>query len=66
MSRHLPRLALVVPLLVAVMAGCSSPQDDPAAISADDHRQLNDAAAMLDANSMEAHTPPRSESSPHD
>ena len=53
-------------LLVAAASGCSAPADDPAAISADDQRQLNDAAAMLDANSMAAHTPPRTESSPHD
>ena len=52
--------------IAATVAACSTPADDPTAISADDQRQLNDAAAMLDANSMAAHTPPRTESSPHD
>ena len=52
---------------LASLAACSRvADDDPAAISADDERQLNDAAAMLDANSVEAHTPNSTESSAHD
>ena len=43
-----------VALLVALLAlgACSSHRDQPGAVSADEARQLNDAAAMLDANSM--------------
>ena len=63
---RLRHLGLPLSLLVIGIAACSSPADDPSAITADDQRQLNDAAAMLDANSMEAHTPPRTESSAHD
>lgn len=38
-------------LLLAV-AGCSGGGEQPGALSADEERQLNDAAAMLDANSV--------------
>lgn len=35
-----------------VLAACSSKTEEPGAVTADEARQLNDAAAMLDANSM--------------
>jgi hypothetical protein len=44
-----PRLAFAVLALVAGLAACSS-HDDTGGVSADDQRALNDAAAMLDAN----------------
>lgn len=34
------------------LAACSSKPDQPGAVTADEARQLNEAAAMLDANSM--------------
>ena len=38
-----------------LLPACSGARDDPAGTtSADEDRQLNDAAAMLDANSMDA------------
>ncbi|WP_242095288.1 hypothetical protein [Sphingomonas sp. CROZ-RG-20F-R02-07] len=36
------------------LAACSSHNDQPGAVTADEARQLNDAAAMLDANSVDA------------
>ena len=43
---------MVVPLLL--LGGCgTSPDADPGALTADEQRQLNDAAAMLDGNSVE-------------
>ncbi len=36
------------------LAACSAQPDSPGATSADEARQLNDAAAMLDANSVDA------------
>lgn len=42
-------LALTAATLVAA---CSPAGDDPGALSADEKHQLNDAAAMLDANSV--------------
>lgn len=35
-----------------VLVACSSEPSDPGAVTADEERQLNDAAAMLDANSV--------------
>ena len=35
-----------------LLAACHSAPDDPGAVSPDEDRQLNDAAAMLDANSV--------------
>lgn len=43
------RAALAIALLALV--ACSA-NDDPGAITADQQQQLNDAAAMLDANSV--------------
>ncbi|UVO50305.1 hypothetical protein M0208_07140 [Sphingomonas sp. SUN019] len=36
------------------LAACSAEPDAPGAITADEQQQLNDAAAMLDANSVSA------------
>jgi hypothetical protein len=35
-----------------LLAACSTEPDAPGAITADEEQQLNDAAAMLDANSV--------------
>lgn len=51
---------------VVMLVGCSPRADDTAAITADDQHQLNDAAAMLDANSVDANAVGAHESSPHD
>ncbi len=40
--------------VVLLLAACSSQPDAPGAVTADEARQLNDAAAMLDANSVDA------------
>ncbi|WP_375395629.1 hypothetical protein [uncultured Sphingomonas sp.] len=57
------RLPILV-AAVAMLAACSSHGDQPGAVTADEARQLNDAAAMLDANSMDANavTPDDNES----
>ena len=61
MSR--PVLSLVA---VVALGACSSHGDQPGAVTADDARQLNDAAAMLDANSVDANAvaPDANESDP--
>lgn len=43
--------AALLPLLL-IASGCSSEPTEPGAVTADEERQLNDAAAMLDANSV--------------
>lgn len=48
-----------LPLTVAaaaalLLAACSAQPDSPGDVTADEARQLNDAAAMLDANSVDA------------
>lgn len=48
-----PRAAF--PLLL--LAACSSQPDTPGAITADEERQLDEAAAMLDANSVRLDAP---------
>ncbi|MFT3978666.1 MAG: hypothetical protein QM688_16400 [Sphingomonas bacterium] len=40
--------------LLALLAACSSQPATPGAVSADEERQLNEAAASLDANSVDA------------
>jgi hypothetical protein len=50
--RH--RIALVAAALA--VAACGRDPDPPGALSADDERQLNEAAAMLDANAVEPET----------
>ena len=47
------RLAFAL-LIFGALGGCSSRGDQPGAVTADEARQLNDAAAMLDANSVDA------------
>ncbi len=45
------------PIVLAAMlalAACSRTDDQPGTVSADEASQLNDAAAMLDANSVDA------------
>jgi len=37
-----------------LVAACSGPADTPGALSVEDDRRLNDAAAMLDANAVDA------------
>ncbi|WEK42304.1 MAG: hypothetical protein P0Y64_12975 [Candidatus Sphingomonas colombiensis] len=39
---------------LALLAACSSQPAAPGAVTADEERQLNEAAAMLDANSVSA------------
>ena len=41
-------------LALLPLAGCSSQPDQPGAVTADEERQLNEAADMLDANSVSA------------
>jgi hypothetical protein len=41
----------LLPLLL--LAACSSQLDDPGAVTADENRRLDEAAAMLDANSVD-------------
>ena len=55
----MPRMfPVVAPLLLVattgLLAACSRAPDTPGTLDADDQRQLNEAAAMLDANSVEA------------
>jgi hypothetical protein len=38
------------------LAACSAEPDQPGGVTAEEARQLNEAAAMLDANSMDADT----------
>jgi hypothetical protein len=40
-------------LLPLLLAACSATPDDPGQVSPDEARQLNDAAEMLDANSID-------------
>jgi hypothetical protein len=42
---------LLLPFLL--VAACTSQPDQPGAVTADEDRQLNEAAAMLDANSVD-------------
>jgi len=51
------RRFLVAALAAAgLLAACGRGADDPGTLDADDQRQLNEAAAMLDANSVDAAT----------
>lgn len=56
--RHLP---LPLPLLLA-LAACSAQPDPPGGLTADDQRELNEAAEMLDANSLAPETVATNES----
>ena len=61
-----PRRHALAGAAALLLAGCSSRVDDTAAITPDDQHQLNEAAAMLDANSVDADALDDHESSPHD
>ncbi len=52
MRPHLPGLGLLVGALLASSA-CSPADAPPGAVTADEAQQLNDAAAMLDQNSVD-------------
>jgi hypothetical protein len=39
-----------------LLAGCSPASQEPGAVTADEAHQLNEAAAMLDANSIDANS----------
>ena len=41
-----------VALPILLLAACSSQPDTPGAVTTDEERQLNEAAEMLDANSV--------------
>lgn len=47
------RIAAALIPLVLSLAACSGGSDDPRAVTPDEAAQLNDAAAMLDANSID-------------
>lgn len=47
-------IAVAGVLLAAALAACSAEPEQTGAVSADEARQLNEAAAMLDANSVTA------------
>ena len=48
--RHAGRMRRIILGLGLFLAACSSQPDDPAALTPDEDRQLNEAAASLDAN----------------
>ena len=55
------------PVLTAalLLAACSSdPEPQPGGLTADDQAQLNDAAAMLDANSVDLNAVTANEATP--
>ena len=57
------RLALLAPLVL--LAACGSADDaDPSGITAGEAQELNDAAAMLDANAVEIDAVVNSDSPP--
>ncbi|MGP7796464.1 hypothetical protein [Sphingomonas sp. CLY1604] len=53
MQRVIAALGLPLMLLATLPACSPGRSDDPGAVSADEAAQLNDAAAMLDANSID-------------
>jgi hypothetical protein len=44
---------IAIALFPLLLAACSRDSDDPRAVTPDEAAQLNDAAAMLDANSID-------------
>lgn len=54
--------ALLAAASLVMLAGCARHADDPGAITADEDRQLNQAAATLDNDAAAA--PDRNESAP--
>jgi hypothetical protein len=64
-SARTPRLNIASATAFLLLAACSSQPDAPGATTADEARQLDDAAAMLDANSVDANAlDPANESAP--
>ncbi|EZP53495.1 MULTISPECIES: hypothetical protein, partial [Sphingomonas] len=53
MGRHRPSPRLIAAVLPLALLACARGHDDSGAVSADEAAQLNDAAAMLDANSID-------------
>ena len=53
MTRCWPAIGAVL-LATIALAGCHHSADEPGAVTPDEQAQLNDAAAMLDANSLSA------------
>lgn len=51
--------AVLIPML---LAACSPSRDQPGAVTADEAHQLNEAAAMLDANSVDVNAVASNES----
>ena len=51
-------------LALALLAGCHRAPEDPVASSADEQSQLNNAAAMLDANSVSTDAAANSDDTP--
>jgi hypothetical protein len=47
-------MRLLIPLLALALAACGSADDAPGGVSAEEARELNEAAAMLDVNSVSA------------
>jgi uncharacterized lipoprotein len=47
------RFLALAQLPLALLAGCSATPEDPGQVTADEDRQLNEAAEMLDANSID-------------
>lgn len=45
--------ALALPVLPVLLAACSQAPDQPGQVDADDTQALNEAAEMLDANSVD-------------
>ena len=64
--RRRTRLAACALLPAMLLASCGGAADEAGAVSADEAAQLNDAAAMLDANSvaLDAVTSNRPETAP--
>ena len=56
MVRSAARLATALLTAMLSLAACSAEPDQPGGVTAEEARQLNEAAAMLDANSMDADT----------
>jgi len=51
MNKRFPAAALAA---AGLLAACGGGADAPGSLNADDQHQLNEAAAMLDANSVDA------------
>ena len=56
MARSAARLAAALLPAMLSLTACSAEPDQPGGVTAEEARQLNEAAAMLDANSMDADT----------